>query len=109
MFQEDGIVMPPGQTLLQGRTSIEQFYREFCHGPAKITAFTFDHLDSTVAGDTAFDVGTYKLTLAVGPGAKINDSGKYNVILKRTGGDWKIAYLIFNSDMPARMPVPPKR
>ena len=37
----------------------------------------------------------------------MNISGKYSVILKRSGADWKIAYLIFNSDSPSQMPPLP--
>jgi ketosteroid isomerase-like protein len=101
MFQEDAVVMPPNQPLLQGRAAIGQFYGGLCHGPVKLTAFTFSHLESSSAGETAYDVGTYIQTLTVGPGQRVNDSGKYSVILKRAGGEWRIAYLIFNSDLPA--------
>ena len=33
------------------------------------------------------------------------DGGKYMVILKRTDGEWKMAYLIVNSDLPPKMPA----
>ncbi len=100
MYREDAIVMPQGSTSLRGKAAIEQFYRGMCGGPAKITAFTFDHFEARVTGDSAYDVGTYKMTMAAGPGRSMTDVGKYNVILKRAGSDWKIAYLIFNSDLP---------
>jgi ketosteroid isomerase-like protein len=102
MFQENAIMMPPNQSLLQGRTAIEQFYGGLCHGPVKLTAFTFTHLESRIVSDTAYDVGTYRQTLAVSPGRTLEDVGKYSVILKRAGDEWKIAYLIFNSDLPPR-------
>lgn len=102
MFQENAILMPPNQSLLQGRASIEQFYGKMCRGPVKVTAFTFTHLEARIVSDTAYDVGTYKQTLVVGPGRTLEDVGKYSVILKRTGDEWKIAYLIFNSDLPLR-------
>jgi len=34
----------------------------------------------------------------------VDDTGKYIVMLKRTGGDWKIAYAIHASDRPSTMP-----
>jgi uncharacterized protein (TIGR02246 family) len=102
MFQENAIMMPPNQSLLQGRTAIKQFYGGLCHGPVKLTAFTFTHLEARIVSDTAYDVGTYKQTLVVGPGRTLEDAGKYSVILKRAGDEWKIAYLIFNSDLPPR-------
>jgi ketosteroid isomerase-like protein len=66
----------------------------------KPTTFTFDHLESTASGDYAYDVGTYKLSMLAGPGRNITDNGKYTAVLKHSSGEWKIAYLIFNSDLP---------
>ena len=80
-----------------------KYYRQWFQSPAKVTACTFSHLKFPVLGDTAFDVGTYKQTLSLGNGT-VNASGKYTVILKRSAGDWKIAYLIFNGDSPSKMP-----
>lgn len=108
MYREDAVLMPPNQPLLQGRQAIGAFYDRMCHGPAKITTFSFNHLESAIAGDTAYDVGTYRMTLALGPGKTMDDTGKYNVILKKTGNAWEVAYLIFNSDSAAQGPSPQK-
>jgi hypothetical protein len=35
--------------------------------------------------------------------APVSDSGKYTVIVKRSGTSWLVAYAIYNSDQP-----PPK-
>ena len=96
--------MPPDRPLLRGRAAIENYYRECFKSPVKITTFTFTHLESPAVGDTAYDVGTYKQTLSMGSGATLNDKGKYSVILKRSGGEWKIAYLIYNSDFSPKAP-----
>jgi ketosteroid isomerase-like protein len=100
MFEDNAILMPPNQPSLSGRLAIQHFYEGWCHSPGKPTAFTFDHVEATVSGDSAYDVGTYKLTMLVGPGRNVHDSGKYSVILKRSANGWKITYLIFNSDLP---------
>ena len=57
-------------------------------------------LEAKATGDVAYDVGTYKTTLLVGPGKTVHDTGKHSVILKRRDGEWKIAYLIFHSGFP---------
>lgn len=106
MYRDDAALMPAECPLLRGRAAIEGYYREWFKGPAKVTAFTFTHLESPVLGETAYDVGTYRQTLSLGAGGTVNISGKYSVILKRSGADWKIAYLIFNSDSPSQMPLP---
>ena len=104
-FDDNAILMPPNQQFLQGRLAIEHFYENWCHGPMKPRAFTFDHLESAGSGDYAYDVGTYKLSMLAGPGRDITDNGKYTVVLKHSSGEWKIAYLIFNSDLPPHPPM----
>lgn len=101
MFREDAVLMPADCPSLRGRTAIDQYYRAWFNSPAKVTGFTFTHLESPVLGETAYDVGTYRQTLSLGAGGTVNISGKYSVILKRSSGEWKIAYLIFNSDSPS--------
>jgi uncharacterized protein (TIGR02246 family) len=100
MYQDDGIELPNCAPVTKGRTAIERRYREFFAGPAKVTAFTFARLEATVAGDLAYDVGTYEQTLSLPAGNSSTDRGKYVAILKRTQGTWKLAYLIYNSDTP---------
>jgi ketosteroid isomerase-like protein len=100
MFDDDASLMPPNQALLHGKRDTERFYAGLCHGPAKLRAFTFNHIEAKVAGDVAYDVGAYKMVLAVGPEQTVEDNGKYSVILKRVDDAWKIAYLIFNTDLP---------
>jgi uncharacterized protein (TIGR02246 family) len=104
-FDDDAILMVPNQPLLRGRLDIQYFYEGWCHGPMKPTAFAFDHLEAIASGDYAYDVGTYKLTMLVGPGRNVSDNGKYTTVLKHSDGEWKIAYLIFNSDLPPHPPV----
>lgn len=104
MYREDAALMPADCPLLRGRAAIEQYYRQWFMSPARVTEFTFNHLESPVLGETAYDVGTYKQTLSLSAGSTVNLSGKYSVILKRSGAEWKIAYLIFNSDSPVKMP-----
>lgn len=104
-FDDDAILMLPNQPLLRGKLAIQRFYEGWCHGPMKPTSFTFDHLEATASGDYAYDVGTYNLSMLAGPGRRVDDSGKYIAVLKHSDGEWKIAYLIFNSDLPPHPPM----
>lgn len=106
MYGEDGIEMPPNQPMVKGRTAIEAYYQKMFTGPMKMTSFTLDHIDTRTSGDLAYDLGTYRVSLAPSDGAAINETGKYVVIAKQTAGDWKIAYVIYNSDQP---PAPPMK
>jgi ketosteroid isomerase-like protein len=48
----------------------------------------------------ALDRGTYKLAVAPNGTAK-TDTGKYVVVWRKIGGEWKAAADIFNSDLAA--------
>jgi uncharacterized protein (TIGR02246 family) len=104
LFREDAVEMPPFQPPITGRTAIEQFYQGMFKGPIRVTGFTFTHVETTTHGDVAYDVGTYKRTMSGAPTAHIDAVGTYVVILKRTGGEWRVAYIIYNCDCqpPAR-------
>ena len=103
LYQEDAVEMPNCRPLVKGRPAIEQYFRGLMK-EVKFTTFVLTHTESTISGDTAYDVGTYTQRLSTRDGM-VDDTGKYIVMLKRTGGDWKIAYAIHNSDRPSTMPA----
>ena len=102
LYQEDAVEMPNCRPVVKGRAAIEQYFRGLMK-EVKITTFVLTHTESTILGDTAYDVGTYTQRLSTRDGM-VDDAGKYIVMLRRTSGDWKIAYAIHNSDRPAMMP-----
>jgi uncharacterized protein (TIGR02246 family) len=106
-FTQDGIEMPPCQPPVEGRGAIERYHRAFFNGPAKLQQFSFGHRETRSSGDTAFDVGTYRQTLSAGPTGTVEDRGKYVVLLRREGGDWRVAYMIYTSDLPPAGPGAP--
>ena len=98
-YRSDSIEMPPAREPVDGRAAIEGMYTSLFAGPARVIRFTQNHLESTVIGDAAYDVGTYTRTItAPGAPAPIDEQGKFVAILKRTAGEWKVGYLIYNSN-----------
>jgi ketosteroid isomerase-like protein len=91
-YADDAVIMAPGLPIIKGRPSIEAHYlREVAQG-ATMQVRPFE---SQVAGASGFEAGTVTVTL----GSRI-DNGRYVLIYKRVGREWKIAYDIFNSDPP---------
>jgi ketosteroid isomerase-like protein len=101
LYHEDAIELANCRPLVKGRADIKQYFRSFMQD-VKVTAFELTHTQSTISGDTAYDVGTYTQRLSTRNGL-VDDTGKYIVVLKRTVGGWKIAYAIHNSDRPSTM------
>jgi len=97
VYADDGAELPPGQPLVRGPAAIEEHLRGLFAG-VKVTAFTFSHLDTTVEGNVAYDAGKYEQQLTLPSGQVLADVGKYLVVLKKTPGGWKAAFVMYNSD-----------
>jgi len=62
---------------------------------------TITSTETTVAGDHAIDIGTYKQNLMpMKGGPMVDEVGKYIVVLKKEGAGWAISRAIYNSDNP---------
>jgi uncharacterized protein (TIGR02246 family) len=93
-YTENGMVLPPGSEMVQGREKIRELWEGlFDLGIKKIK---LDILEVEQYGDTATEVG--KATLLSEDG-QIMDKGKYIVIWKQQDGQWKIHRDIFNSSL----------
>lgn len=100
--RERAVEVPACRPLVRSRAAIEHYSRDVMEG-VKTSTFMLTHAESKIVGDTAYDVGTYTQRLST-PNGLVEDTGKYIVMLTRTGDDWKIAYAIHNSDRPPTMP-----
>src|SRR4029453_434571 len=79
LYQEDAVEMPNCRPLVKGRPAIEQYFRGLMK-EGKNTTFVLTHTESTISGDTAYDVGTYTQRLST-RGGMVDDTGKYIVML----------------------------
>ena len=100
MYAEDGAVMPPNAPIGKGRAAIQQAWASMMGTPGFDLTFTPEQIVISSSGDVALDRGTYALKVA--PAGKAQaDTGKYVVVWRKIGGDWKAVADIFNSDLPA--------
>ena len=100
MYTEDGAVMPPNATIGKGRTAIQQTWASMMNTPGFDLTFAPEQIVVSRSGDMALDRGTYRLAIAPSGKAQ-SDTGKYVVVWRKVGGEWKAAADIFNSDLPA--------
>ena len=97
LYAEDGAVMPPNAPIGKGRAAIQQTWASMMNTPGFNLTFNPEQIVLSSSGDMALDRGTYQLTVA--PSGKTqNDTGKYVVVWRKIGNDWKAAADIFNSD-----------
>jgi uncharacterized protein (TIGR02246 family) len=109
LYTADGIEMPPNAPAQKGRPAIEAYHKQFA-SQMMVHGLSIKSTETHVAGNVAYDVGTYtqQLMPVKGGGKTIDDKGKYVVILKKdAGGAWLISHAIYNSDLP--LPAPPAK
>lgn len=100
MYAEDGAFMPSNAPIAKGRASIEQNWAAMMATPGFELNFAPEQITVASSGDLALNRGTYRLAVAP-DGSKQVDTGKYVVVWKKVGGEWKAAADIINSDLPA--------
>ena len=100
LYTEDGAVMPPNSPIGKGRSAIQQTWAAMMQTPGFDLTFVPEQIVVSTSGDMALDRGAYRLTVAP-DGTKQTDTGKYVVVWRKVGGEWKAAADIFNSDLPA--------
>ena len=100
LYAEDGAVMPPNAPIGKGRTAIQQTWASMMGTPGFDLTFTPEQILVSSSGDMALDRGTYRLTITPDGGSQ-TDTGKYVVVWRKIGREWKVAADIFNSDLPA--------
>ena len=100
LYAEDGAVMPPNTPIGKGRAAIQQTWASMMRTPGFDLIIAPEQIIVSSSGDMALDRGTYSLTIAP-DGITQTDTGKYVVVWRKIGGEWKAAADIFNSDLPA--------
>lgn len=100
LYAPEGAEMPPNQPAVKGRAAIEAYHQKL--NSMMGAQLTVTATDTIVQGDTAVDIGTFSQTLTPkAAGAQpVKDTGKYIVVLSRSGGSWWVTHAIYNSDLP---------
>ena len=103
LYADDGALMPPSEPATRGRTAIEAWCKGALASGMGDMAIT--PVESAISGGQAFEAGTYTVSIKGASGPVMTDRGKYVTVFKLVGGQWRITYDIFNSDLP---PAPAK-
>ncbi len=95
LYTGNARILPPGSEMMQGRAAIQSFWQAVMDSGVKEAQL--ETLDIEVSGeDLAREIGRYVLTIQQGS-ETVKSPGKYVVIWKREGSDWKLDVDIWNS------------
>lgn len=92
--QDDVRVMPPNGEMAQGNDAVRSIFSGYMDENLTVDLRA---LESVVAADIGYQVGTYELTAEDG---SVADRGKYLSTWKMENDEWRMTNDIWNSDMP---------
>lgn len=99
LYTTNGQLLPTHSDFVTGTQAIQGFWQAVID--IGIRGGTLERLELESHGETAYEVGRYTL---LGSVRQMLDQGKYVVIWKREGGQWKLHRDIWNSSLPAAQP-----
>ena len=94
LYTEDAYVLPPGSVMVKGRAAIEAFWRQAAQQMTDAKLTTLDVLP--LGRSAAREIGTVTLKTKSQPPQEV--VGKYVVVWRKVGRDWKLATDIWNTD-----------
>lgn len=93
LYTEDGMLLPAGSGIVEGKADIEAFWKgamDMGIKQAKLETIDIEQLENT-----AIEIGNCVLS---GEDGQVLDKGKYLVVWKKRGGEWKLQKDIWNSN-----------
>ena len=99
MYLPDGALMAPNAPIATGPQAIAGAWQAMLQTPGFSLTFATQSLVVSKSGDMALDRGTYEVAMN-SPDGPVAEVGKYVVVWRKSGGEWKVAADIFNSDKP---------
>ena len=96
LYTENAQLLPSNSEFITGWEQIAGFWQQVMDMGIKTAEL--ETLEAEGLGETAFEVGRYKLGGAAG---EILDEGKYVVVWKKEDGQWKLHRDIWNTNLPA--------
>jgi ketosteroid isomerase-like protein len=94
LYTDNSVFMPPNKPLLRGRASLKGLYEGLLTGGSTDLKLTPE--DVAGHGPLAYESGSY--SMMNGP---THDRGKFLFVFRNMGGNWKIEYTSWSSDLPA--------
>ncbi len=94
VYTEDAEAFPPHEDVVKGRPALQKMWQSVLDAGIALDLVTRD-IESS--GNLAYETGTYSMKTADGA---VVDRGKYCVVWKRVGGEWRLHRDIWSTSMP---------
>jgi uncharacterized protein (TIGR02246 family) len=98
-YTAEAQLLPANSDFVRGTAAIRSFWQSAID--TGLTSASLETIDVEGHGDTAVEIGRYRLLAA---GDVVADQGKYIVVWKNDNGAWKLHRDIWTTSQPAAVP-----
>ncbi|HEX2123702.1 MAG TPA: DUF4440 domain-containing protein [Thermoanaerobaculia bacterium] len=99
VWADDGVLMLPNHPTVRGGPEIERYFRGLFETSRVVFVFTASNI--SIDGNAAVEYVEYVSERWIGASAaSVSDTGKGLHLYVRRGGEWKLAFDVWNSDGP---------
>jgi uncharacterized protein (TIGR02246 family) len=100
-YADDASWLPPHAPIVKGKEAIRSAWAQLLSSPGLKIDWQITKVDVSRAGDMAYTLYKYEMTVGAPNAAPVQDSGKDMAVWKKqSDGTWKIVADTFNSDLP---------
>jgi ketosteroid isomerase-like protein len=105
-YADDASWLPPNAPMMNGKVDIRAGWSKLIGSPGFNIDWQIGKLEIARAGDLAYTIYSYQLSLEGPNGKPIYDHGKDMAVWKKqSDGTWKMVADTFNSDLPSVAPA----
>jgi uncharacterized protein (TIGR02246 family) len=97
-YADDASAFPYNAPIVSGKNNIRDMWSHLFQSPGFQLQFAPTKIQVAKAGDMAYDEGTFQGKMNGSDGNPMDVQGKYVVVWKKQGGQWKAVADIFNTD-----------
>ena len=106
-YEADALEMPPNAPVIKGKEGILAFQQQMTKSGMKFNSVAFQTTELTADGKSAYEIGTYDMTITMPPMGEMKDNGKYIALWRQQAdGSWKVHAEMWSTNNP--LPSPPK-
>jgi uncharacterized protein (TIGR02246 family) len=98
VYADDASMLPANAPIATGKDAIRAAWSQLMALPGFSISFAPSNIVIAKAGDIAYEIGTYHLTVNDAQGKPAASVGKYVVNWQKRAGQWKVVADIFNGD-----------
>lgn len=97
LYAEDAVLIPPGESIVQGREAIEEYWRGAIESGG-VREVSVETIDAQSSGALGYETGRFELIVNGPDGEPVIDRGRYIELLRREpDGRWLSTHGIWNA------------